>query len=350
MGYSDHRDIRLMQPMPPREAARSIQQFRRKPWRRVYGVSMPMKETDLKSPVQTLKTLPCCRNKARGGRYHKFKTRFPKRRMPCAPRNTTSFIMRANKFGIKAPFCTPLCPTALGTPVISPAPWPKELLGDGQVASDLGVNAYGSMNGCIRLKADAMEDFEVDGERDNGALSCNESVTDQCSYQPASSVQQVEERIDHCLQRFELLSNNSSNSNSNSSSRANFSRQSLYAKMEDQENHINYLEEVNLSLHQQIWAIRQELTELRRRLENQGRSGSEIVVTDESLGDGSSSSSDLTHRDRMSAEQERIIWLSFACEHHAGVVSLYHVCYRYVAVLPWYGMEMSTETVGGRNG
>ncbi|KAL2641494.1 hypothetical protein R1flu_009081 [Riccia fluitans] len=178
MGYSDYRDTtrRLQPPVPPHEA---IQQFRRKPWQEAYGVSIPTKQSDFKvKPVQTfLKTLPSCRNKARGGRYHKFKNRFPKRRMPCAPRNTTSFIMRANKFGIKAPFCTPFCPTAMGTPVISPAPWPKELLGDGQVASDLGVNAYGSMNGCIRLRADAMElDVDVDGEGNAGAVSLQQSL------------------------------------------------------------------------------------------------------------------------------------------------------------------------------
>ncbi|KAG6554040.1 hypothetical protein Mapa_003955 [Marchantia paleacea] len=282
MGYSDHRDGLLFQPiMMPRDAT-SEHQFRKKPWRRVCGVSRSMKQVDVKAPiVQTLKSVPCFRNKARG-RHNKFKYRFSKRRVPCAPRNTTSFIMRANKFGIKAPFYTPLCPTTVGTPTISPAPWPKETLGDGQVASDLGVNAYGSMNGCIRLKADA-EDFDVEGERDLGSTSCNESDTDQCSFQPASSVQQVEERIDHCLQRFELLS---SSNNTNHFARTNFSNQSLVAKVEDQENHINYLEEVNMSLHQQLWAIQQELTELRRRLAND-RTGSEIVVTDESLGDGS---------------------------------------------------------------
>ncbi|OAE19560.1 hypothetical protein AXG93_960s1150 [Marchantia polymorpha subsp. ruderalis] len=241
----------------------------------------PVRNRRIRSPAGSLGSGPTVnRSKARG-RYNNSKHRFSKRRMPCAPRNTTSFIMRANKFGIKAPIYTPVCPTTAGTPTVSSVPWQKEILGDGQVASDLGVNAYGSMNGCIRLKADA-DDMDFEGDRDLGSVSCNESDTDQCSFQPASSVQQVEERIDHCLQRFELLSSN----NSSLPSRTNASTQSLVAKVEEQENHIHYLEEVNMSLHQQLWATLEELTELRKRLTND-RTGSGAAVTDESLGDGS---------------------------------------------------------------
>ncbi|BFI43246.1 hypothetical protein MPTK2_8g16540 [Marchantia polymorpha subsp. ruderalis] len=281
MGYTDHRDCTLFQPIRMPRDASSEHQIRKKPWRRASGVSRSTKQVDVKAPIaQNLKPLSSFRSKARG-RYNNSKHRFSKRRMPCAPRNTTSFIMRANKFGIKAPIYTPVCPTTAGTPTVSSVPWQKEILGDGQVASDLGVNAYGSMNGCIRLKADA-DDMDFEGDRDLGSVSCNESDTDQCSFQPASSVQQVEERIDHCLQRFELLSSN----NSSLPSRTNASTQSLVAKVEEQENHIHYLEEVNMSLHQQLWATLEELTELRKRLTND-RTGSGAAVTDESLGDGS---------------------------------------------------------------
>lgn len=172
--------------------------------------------------------------------------------------------MRAGKLGINAPLLSPATP-ALATPVISPSPWPSESLGDGQVANELGVNAYGSMNGRIRVRAD-----ESDVERDSGSLSCGESDTDHCGRPPADSVQQVEERIDHGLQRFEML----------------FTTNDLpqTGVVTDQEMHIQHLEEENLCLQQRVWAMSQELSHLRRRL---GNDGGPQAASDESLGNGS---------------------------------------------------------------
>lgn len=183
-------------------------------------------------------------------------------RVPCAPYNTSSYLMRAGKLGINAPLLSPATP-ALDTPVVSPAPWPCESLGDCKVANELGVNAYGSMNGRIRLRSDDME---------HDSSSCGESDTEHCGRRrPADSVQQVEERIDHGLQRFEMLYN------PNSPPRR-------HAAVADQETHIQHLEEENLSLQQRLWAMSQELSHLRRRLGDDGESG---VVSDESLGNGS---------------------------------------------------------------
>lgn len=185
-------------------------------------------------------------------------------RVPCAPYNTSSYLMRAGKLGINAPLLSPATP-ALDTPVVSPTPWPSESLGDCKVANELGVNAYGSMNGRIRLRSD-------DIERDSGSSSCGESDNEHCGgRRPADSVQQVEERIDHGLQRFEMLYNPDSPL-----------RQ--HAVAADQETHIQHLEEENLSLQQRLWAMSQELSHLRRRLGHDGEFG---VVSDESLGNGS---------------------------------------------------------------
>jgi hypothetical protein len=184
-------------------------------------------------------------------------------RVPCAPYNTSSYLMRAGKLGVNAPLLSPATP-ALETPVVSPSPWPSESLGDCEVAKELGVNAYGSMNGRIRLRSDDMD-------RDSGSSSCGESDTEHCDQHPADSVQQVEERINHGLQRFEILYNAESPLRP-------------HGVVSDEETHIQHLEEENLSLQQRLWAMSQELSHLRRRLGHDGEFG---VVSDESLGNGS---------------------------------------------------------------
>ncbi|KAG0562062.1 hypothetical protein M758_9G129500 [Ceratodon purpureus] len=184
-------------------------------------------------------------------------------RVPCAPYNTSSYLMRAGKLGVNAPLLSPATP-ALETPVVSPSPWPSESLGDCEVAKELGVNAYGSMNGRIRLRSDDMD-------RDSGSSSCGESDTEHCDRHPADSVQQVEERINHGLQRFEILYN------ADSPLRP-------HGVVSDEETHIQHLEEENLSLQQRLWAMSQELSHLRRRLGHDDEFG---VVSDESLGNGS---------------------------------------------------------------
>ena len=186
------------------------------------------------------------------------------RGVPRAPYNTSSYLIRAGKLGINAPLLSPETPV-LATPVISPSPWPTKSLGNGQVANELGVNAYGSMNGCIRLRADD------DVERDSGLSSCGESDTEHCAHPHPllDSVQQVEERIDHGLQRFEMLFNVDDSPLGHNG-----------LVVADQEMHIQHLEEENLCLQHRLWAMSQELSHLRRRL---GDEAEPEAVSDESL-------------------------------------------------------------------
>ncbi|CAM6052187.1 unnamed protein product [Sphagnum compactum] len=207
-------------------------------------------------------------------------------RAPCAPYNTSSYLMRAGKLGINAPLLSPTTP-ALEMPVISPAPWPQESLGDGMVANELGVNAYGSMNGRIRLRA---ADEGGAAERDSGGFSsCGESDTDHCERPPADSVQQVEERIEHGLQRFEILMAELPLEHQHHHHQQQQQHHHVPI-IHDQETHIAQLEEENLCLQQRLWAMSQELLLLRRRLANQAAAGGGVpheIASDDSLGNGS---------------------------------------------------------------
>ncbi|KAJ7529877.1 hypothetical protein O6H91_15G070100 [Diphasiastrum complanatum] len=192
--------------------------------------------------------------------------------VPCAPRNTTSFIMRANKMGITAPVVSPATPL-LQTPVVSPVSWPQESLGDGQVKNDFKVDAYGSMKGCIRLR-------DMGGSDEcttpiSATSQMGESDAEYHLKKPARSLQQLEERLDQGLQRFEMLY------------QLKAPDQVMYTRMEDQETHIAYLEEENWLLQQRLLQTQQELEELRRRL-NPGTLSD--VCFNESTGDGSCAS------------------------------------------------------------
>lgn len=104
---------------------------------------------------------------------------------PLAPRNTTSFLIRAKKSGGLASLVSPCAatPAVLPTPVFSPS---REVLGD-MAKEEWGVDGYGSMKGLIRLRSSGSgsEDDEGEGE--------GEGVID------------VERRLDHDLSRFEMV-------------------------------------------------------------------------------------------------------------------------------------------------
>ena len=70
-----------------------------------------------------------------------------------APRNTTSFIIRAKRAGGIAPLVSPcpVTPDVLPTPVISPSR-DEGLLSDVVAQQQWGVDGYGSMKGPIRLR------------------------------------------------------------------------------------------------------------------------------------------------------------------------------------------------------
>uniref|UniRef100_A0A7N0TQ81 Uncharacterized protein n=1 Tax=Kalanchoe fedtschenkoi TaxID=63787 RepID=A0A7N0TQ81_KALFE len=92
-------------------------------------------------------------------RFHSRKKRFT----PFAPRNTSSFIIRAKRSGGIASLVSPPCPVTpvmLKTPVFSPLP---EVLVD-MAKAEWGVDSYGSMKGLIRVRAEARDE-------DGGELS-----------------------------------------------------------------------------------------------------------------------------------------------------------------------------------
>lgn len=186
-------------------------------------------------------------NRVKTKRFYQRKLRAPR-----APRNTSSFIMRAKRPGGLASLVSPVTPAILPTPVLSPAPRYREGLVD-EVNKVWGVDGYGSMNGLIRLRS------VEEGERDDyGGTGESESELEQDSH--AESVQQLEQRIDHGLSRFEIVYPSPS---------ANGYKQSMEVRMEELENHIAQLEDENLSLKENIYLLQQELAETQRRLQVQ---------------------------------------------------------------------------------
>ena len=192
--------------------------------------------------------------------------------LPRAPRNTSSFIMRAKRPGGLASLVSPVTPAILPTPVLSPAPRYREGLVD-QVNKEWGVDGYGSMNGLIRLRED--------GDRDDCGTGESESEFEQDSH--AESVQQLEERIDHGLSRFEIVY-------PSPTAVYNDNKQPMEVRMEELENVVAQLEDENLSLKENLFLMQQELNEARRRLQAQegGDYGSDEnaeTVEEKSTGD-----------------------------------------------------------------
>ncbi|KAI4386281.1 hypothetical protein MLD38_004226 [Melastoma candidum] len=155
---------------------------------------------------------------------------YPKRKYggrfaPYAPRNTTSFIIRAKKSGGITSLVSPcpVTPAVLPTPIFSPS---REVLGD-IAKEEWGVDGYGSMKGLIRLRNN-----EVDMNRDN-----EEEEDDNEEEANGSSESDVEEEKDSVLSR-----------------------------VDDQDTHIAQLEEENLTLRERIFLMEREMEDLKRRL------------------------------------------------------------------------------------
>ncbi|KAL2629686.1 hypothetical protein R1flu_014372 [Riccia fluitans] len=175
-----------------------------------------------------------------------------KKHAPRAPRNTTSFIMRAKKSGGLSNLVSPSTPAILPTPFLSPAPRYREGLVD-EVKKEWGVDGYGSMNGLIRLRS--MDDVDMD---DNSGTCDSGSDTEEENH--AQSVQQLEQRIDHDLNRFEIVY-------PSPSTPVHGSR--LGVRVEELENQVAHLEDENLALKENLFLIQQELEDTRRRLKAQ---------------------------------------------------------------------------------
>ncbi|XP_004497374.1 uncharacterized protein [Cicer arietinum] len=170
------------------------------------------------------------------------KKKFNPRFAPYAPRNTTSFIIRAKKSGGIASLVSPcpVTPAVLPTPILSPS---REMLGD-MAKEEWGVDGYGSMKGLIRLR-DVHDDED---EEDGGGGSSESDVEEHV---------EVERRLDHDLSRFEMIYPNYGGGEYNNV---------LENRVDDQDSHIAQLEEENLTLRERLFLMERELGDLRRRL------------------------------------------------------------------------------------
>ncbi|KAL2940702.1 Protein distal antenna [Bienertia sinuspersici] len=168
-----------------------------------------------------------------------------------APRNTTSYIIRAKKSGGIASLVSPcpVTPAVLPTPVFSPS---REALVD-MAKEEWGVDGYGSMKGLIRLRSPGHDEAvdEYDEEDDGGS-----------SESDVEEHVEVERRLDHDLSRFEMIYPNSGGGGGTAADYHNV----LENRVDDQDTHIAQLEEENLILKERLYLMERELGDLRRRL------------------------------------------------------------------------------------
>ncbi|XP_044482425.1 uncharacterized protein LOC123208874 isoform X2 [Mangifera indica] len=170
---------------------------------------------------------------------------------PYAPRNTTSFIIRAKKSGGIASLVSPcpVTPAVLPTPIFSPS---REVLGD-MAKEQWGVDGYGSMKGLIRLRSGNELENEHDEEDDDDANGSSESDVEEHI--------EVERRLDHDLSRFEMIYPNYTRSIAGGDY-----NNVLENRVDDQDSHIAQLEEENLTLKERLFLMEREMTDMRRRL------------------------------------------------------------------------------------
>ncbi|KAF0934522.1 hypothetical protein E2562_025618 [Oryza meyeriana var. granulata] len=165
-----------------------------------------------------------------------------------APRNTTSFIIRAKRAGGIASLVSPcpVTPAVLPTPRLSPS---REGLSD-MAQAQWGVDGYGSMKGLIRLRSSPHPANPNASDDDDDANSSGSDVEEHV---------EVERRLDHDLSRFEMVYPGSGDD----AGGYVFEEEDEY----DQDAHVARLEEENLTLKERLFLMEQELGDMRRRLE-----------------------------------------------------------------------------------
>ncbi|KAI3716518.1 hypothetical protein L1987_67440 [Smallanthus sonchifolius] len=181
---------------------------------------------------------------------------------PFAPRNTTSFLIRAKKSGGITSLVSPcpVTPAVLPTPIFSPS---REVLVD-MAKEEWGVDGYGSMKGLIRLRSP---------NNDGGS---------------SESDVEVESRLDHDLSRFEMV-------NPINGGGSDHITYQLENRMDDQDAHIARLEEENLVLNKRLFLMEREFGKLRTRVQllemgRRGRGFVEEVVENDSENENASGS------------------------------------------------------------
>ncbi|KAM3277519.1 hypothetical protein ACQJBY_045421 [Aegilops geniculata] len=154
-----------------------------------------------------------------------------------APRNTTSYLIRAKRAGGVASLVSPcpVTPAVLPTPRLSPA---REVLVE-MAKEAWGVDGYGSMKGLIRLRPQAADAGDGDGaDSGSGESDVEEHV-------------EVERRLDHDLSRFEMVQLPAAPAADDD---------------EDEEARAARLEEENLTLRARLFLVERDMADLRRRL------------------------------------------------------------------------------------
>uniref|UniRef100_A0A1D1Z0X4 Early endosome antigen 1 n=1 Tax=Anthurium amnicola TaxID=1678845 RepID=A0A1D1Z0X4_9ARAE len=175
--------------------------------------------------------------------------RKPARFAPFAPRNTTSFIIRAKKAGGIASLVSPcpVTPAILPTPKFSPS---REHLVD-MAKEEWGVDGYGSMKGLIRLRSPTANEMRGDEEDDMEEGSSESEVEEHV---------EVERRLDHDLSRFEMVYPTMGDDHGAPG-------YLLENRVDDQDAHIAQLEEENLTLKEKLFLMEREMGDLRRRMQ-----------------------------------------------------------------------------------
>ncbi|XP_039052633.1 uncharacterized protein LOC120194388 isoform X2 [Hibiscus syriacus] len=223
---------------------------------------------------------------------------------PYAPRNTTSFIIRAKNSGGIASLVSPcpVTPAVLPTPIFSPS---REVLGD-MAKEEWGVDGYGSMKGLIRLRSpETGHDDDEDEDGGNGGDSSESDVEEHV---------EVERRLDHDLSRFEMIYPSYGGDYNNV----------LENRVDDQDTHIAQLEEENLTLKERLFLMERELGDLKRRLQFLERQ-SQIVenVNEEVVENGSDNESEDGGSDlrvvTSAAAHNNVEMLGFAAENTRNV-------------------------------
>lgn len=177
---------------------------------------------------------------------------FPKNKnnKVAAPRNTTSFIIRAKRAGGIASLVSPcpVTPAVLPTPRLSPS---REGLAD-MAQAQWGVDGYGSMKGLIRLRSSPQP------ANPNAAASDDDDEGNSSGSDVEEHVE-VERRLDHDLSRFEMVYPGRGEDAGG------------YVLEDDdeydQDAHVARLEEENLTLKERLFLMEQEVGDMRRRLE-----------------------------------------------------------------------------------
>ncbi|XP_039065548.1 uncharacterized protein LOC120210971 isoform X2 [Hibiscus syriacus] len=246
-------------------------------------------------------------NRLKARKFHGNKKKFNhgnNRFAPYAPRNTTSFIIRAKKSGGIASLVSPcpVTPAVLPTPIFSPS---REVLGD-MAKEEWGVDGYGSMKGLIRLRSpETGHDDDEDEDGGNGGDSSESDVEEHV---------EVERRLDHDLSRFEMIY---------PSYGADYNNV-LENRVDDQDTHIAQLEEENLTLKERLFLMERELGDLRRRLQFLERQSQMVEdVNEEVVENGSDNESEDGGSDlrvvTSAAAHNNVEMLGFAAENIRNV-------------------------------